>query len=197
MLRAVPQTVSDMPNPGEITQLLAGWSEGDEAALEKLLPMVYDELHRLANAYMRRERIDHTLQTTALVHEAYLRLVDQQNVRWQTRAHFFAVAARVMRNILVDYARSRGRAKRGEGKPGVPLGEVAVMSDERADELVAVNTALDSLTAIDSRKGRVFELRYFGGMSIEEAAEALKVSPATVTRDWRMARAWLRRELGN
>jgi RNA polymerase sigma factor (TIGR02999 family) len=186
-----------MATPGEITQLLAGWSEGDEAALEKLLPLVYQELHRLANAYMRRERSDHTLQTTALVHEAYLRLVDQQNVRWQTRAHFFAVAARVMRNILVDYARSRGRAKRGDGRPGLPLGEVAVMSDERADELVAVSAALDSLTAIDGRKGRVFELRYFGGMSIEEAAEALKVSPATVTRDWRMARAWLRRELGN
>ena len=181
---------------GEITQLLTDWSEGNEAALKKLLPLVYGELHRLANAYMRRERQDHTLQTTALVHEAYLRLVGQQNVQWQTRAHFFAVAARVMRNILVDHARGRGRAKRGEGKPGLPLGDVAVMSDERADELVAVNTALDGLAAIDPRKGRVFELRYFGGMSVDEAAEALKVSPATVTRDWRMARAWLRRELG-
>jgi RNA polymerase sigma factor (TIGR02999 family) len=186
-----------MSAPGEITQLLADWSEGDEAALKKLLPLVYGELHRLANAYMRRERQDHTLQTTALVHEAYLRLVGQQNVRWQTRAHFFAVAARVMRNILVDHARGRGRAKRGDGKPELPLGDVAVMSDERADELVAVNTALDGLTAIDPRKGRVFELRYFGGLSTDEAAEALKVSPATVTRDWRMARAWLRRELGN
>jgi RNA polymerase sigma factor (TIGR02999 family) len=186
-----------MSAQGEITQLLADWGEGNEAALRKLLPLVYDELHRLANAYMRRERQDHTLQTTALVHEAYLRLVGQQNVQWQTRAHFFAVAARVMRNILVDYARGRGRAKRGDGLPPLPLGDVAVMSDERADELVAVNTALDSLTAIDPRKSRVFELRYFGGMSVDEAAEALKVSPATVTRDWRMARAWLRRELGN
>jgi len=186
-----------MSAQGEITQLLADWSEGNEAALKKLLPLVYGELHRLANAYMRRERQDHTLQTTALVHEAYLRLVGQQNVQWQTRAHFFAVAARVMRNILVDHARGRGRAKRGEGKAELPLGDVAVMSDERADELLAVNTALDSLTAIDPRKSRVFELRYFGGMSVDEAAEALKVSPATVTRDWRMARAWLRRELGN
>jgi RNA polymerase sigma factor (TIGR02999 family) len=186
-----------MSSTGEITRLLADWGEGDEAALKKLLPLVYDELHRLANAYMRRERQDHTLQTTALVHEAYLRLVGQQNVQRQTRAHFFAVAARVMRNILVDHARGRGRAKRGEGKPALPLGDVAVMSDEQADELVAVNTALDGLTAIDARKGRVFELRYFGGMSVDEAAEALKVSPATVTRDWRMARAWLRRELGN
>jgi len=186
-----------MSTQGEITQLLADWSEGDEAALKRLLPLVYGELHKLANLYMRRERQDHTLQTTALVHEAYLRLVGQQNVQWQTRAHFFAVAARVMRNILVDHARGRGRAKRGDGKPELPLGDAAVMSDERADELVAVNTALDSLTAVDPRKGRVFELRYFGGMSVDEAAEALRVSPATVTRDWRMARAWLRRELGN
>jgi RNA polymerase sigma factor (TIGR02999 family) len=185
-----------MSTHGEITRLLEDWNKGDESALQKLLPLVYGELHRLANAYMRRERRDHTLQTTALVHEAYLRLVGQRNVHWQTRVHFFAVAARVMRNILVDYARGRGRAKRGDGLPGLPLGEVAVMSEERAEELVAVNTALDGLTAVDPRKGRVFELRYFGGMSIDEAAEALRVSPATVTRDWRMARAWLRRELG-
>jgi RNA polymerase sigma factor (TIGR02999 family) len=196
MLRRSSPESRIMSTQGEITRLLADWSNGDEASLEKLFPLVYDELHRLANAYMRGERHDHTLQTTALVHEAYLRLVGQQNARFQTRAHFFAVAARVMRNILVDYARGRGRAKRGDGVRSLPLGEVAVMSDERADELVAVNTALDSLTAIDQRKGKVFELRYFGGMSIEEAAEALKVSPATVTRDWKMARAWLRRELG-
>jgi RNA polymerase sigma factor (TIGR02999 family) len=182
---------------GEITQLLAEWGEGDEAALKRLLPLVYDELHRLANAYMRRERQDHTLQTTALIHEAYLRLVGQRNVQWQTRAHFFAVAARVMRNILVDHARGHGRAKRGAGQPNLPFGDVAVMSEERADELVAVNTALDVLTSLDPRKGRVFELRYFGGMSVDEAAETLKVSPATVARDWKMARAWLRRELGN
>jgi len=186
-----------MPDPSEITQLLEDWSGGDEAALKKLFPLVYPELHRLASAYMRRERQDHTLQTTALVHEAYLRLVGQQNVRWQTRAHFFAVAARVMRNILVDYARGRGRAKRGDGLRGLPLSDVAVMSDERADELLAVNRALDTLTSLDPRKSKVFELRYFGGMSVEEAAEAVKISPATVTRDWRMARAWIRRELGD
>jgi RNA polymerase sigma factor (TIGR02999 family) len=146
---------------------------------------------------MRRERPDHLLQTTALVHEAYLRLVDQKSVRWQTRAHFFAVAAQVMRHILVDYARGRQRAKRGSGVAEVPLHDVAALSDRRVDELLAVHSALDSLSAQDPRKGRVFELRYFGGMSVEEAAEALKVSPATVARDWRMAKAWLRREIGD
>jgi RNA polymerase sigma factor (TIGR02999 family) len=144
---------------------------------------------------MRREQPGSILQTTALVHEAYLRLVDQKNVRWQTRAHFFAVAARVMRHILVDYARGRQRAKRGGGLSDVPLEDVAVLSDARTDELVAVNSALDNLTTLDPRKARVFELRYFGGMSVDEAAEALKVSPATVARDWRLAKAWLRREI--
>jgi RNA polymerase sigma factor (TIGR02999 family) len=185
-----------MPANGEITRLLADWSQGDEAALKKLFPLVYGELHRLAHAYMRRERQDHTLQTTGLVHEAYLRLVGQPDAPWQARAHFFAVAAQVMRNILVDYARGRGRAKRGDGVRSLPLSEAAIMSDERADELLAVNTALDGLTALDPRKSRVFELRYFGGMSVDETAEVLKISAATVTRDWRMARAWLRRELG-
>jgi RNA polymerase sigma-70 factor (ECF subfamily) len=146
---------------------------------------------------MRRERPDHTLQTTALVHEAYLRLVGQQNARWQTRVHFFAAAAQVMRHILVDHARGRRRAKRGEGMPELSLDEAVVLSAERADELLAVNDALIGLTALDPRKGRVFELRYFGGMSVDEAAEALKVSAATVARDWRMAKAWLRREMGN
>lgn len=196
-LRPITPDRLAMPDPSEITQLLEDWSGGDEAALKKLFPLVYGELHRLASAYMRRERQDHTLQTTALVHEAYLRLVGQQNVRWQTRAHFFAVAARVMRNILVDYARGRGRAKRGDGLRSLPLSDVAVMSDERADELLAVNRALDTLTSLDPRKSKVFELRYFGGMSVEEAAEAVKISPATVARDWRMARAWIRRELGD
>jgi RNA polymerase sigma factor (TIGR02999 family) len=180
----------------EITQLLTDWSRGDESAVSKLFPLVYGQLHRLASAYMRRERKDHTLQTTALVHEAYLRLVDQHNLNWQTRAHFFAVAARVMRNILVDYARGRGRAKRGAGLSELPLAEVAVMSDERVDELIAVDVALNTLAAVDPRKSKVFELRYFGGMSVDEAAEAMRVSPATVARDWRMARAWMRRELG-
>jgi len=184
-----------MATQSEITRLLADWSKGDQAALERLLPLVYDELHRLARSYMRHERPDHTLQTTALVHEAYLRLVGQQNARWQTRVHFFAAAAQVMRHILVDHARGRMRAKRGEGVAEVSLTEVAVISEERADTLLAVNDALISLTALDPRKGRVFELRYFGGMSVDEAAEALQVSPATVARDWRMAKAWLRREM--
>lgn len=186
-----------MSAQSEITGLLTDWSKGDQTALDKLLPLVYDELHRLASGYMRRERPDHTLQTTALVHEAYLRLVGQRNARWQTRVHFFAAAAQVMRHILVDHARSRRRAKRGEGLVELPLEDAAVLSEERADELLAVNDALTGLAALDPRKGRVFELRYFGGMSVDEAAEALKVSPATVARDWRMAKAWLRREMGS
>ena len=184
-----------MVGPTEITRLLSEWRAGDQAALEKLVPLVYQELHRLATGYLRRERPDHTLQATALVHEAYLRLVGQENAPWQTRAHFFAAAAQVMRHILVDHARGRRRAKRGQGQAAVPLEEAAVFSDSRADELLAVNDALISLTAQDPRKGRVFELRYFGGMSVDEAAEALKVSPATVARDWRMAKAWLSREI--
>ena len=184
-----------MSVPGEITGLLADWSSGNQAALDRLLPVVYDELRRLASAYMRRERPDHLLQTTALVHEAYLRLVDSTNTNYETRTHFFAVAAQVMRHILVDYARGRRRVKRGEGRPAVSLSDVAVLSDDRAEEVTAVNSALEKLTALDSRKGRVFELRYFGGMSVEETATVLKVSPVTVARDWRMAKAWLRREI--
>lgn len=184
-----------MSSPGEITHLLAQWSSGNHAALDSLLPVVYEELHRLASHYMRQESPDHLLQTTALVHEAYLRLVDQRNVNYQSRSQFFALAAQVMRHILVDYARGRDRVKRGDGVPPIPLDDVALLSDDRAEELIAINTALESLTAIDPRKGRVFELRYFGGMSVEEAAEALKVSPVTVARDWRMAKAWLRREI--
>jgi RNA polymerase sigma-70 factor (ECF subfamily) len=184
-----------MPGSDEITGLLVDWSHGDESAVAKLFPLVYDELHRLASSYMRRERQDHTLQTTALVHEAYLRLVNQQDLNLQTRVHFFAVAARVMRNVLVDYARGRSRAKRGEGVPELPLEEVAIISDERADELIAIDLALNSLATLDPRKSRVFELRYFGGMSVDEAAAAMKISPATVARDWKMARAWMRREL--
>ncbi len=184
-----------MTDPGEITRLLADWGRGSQAALDRLLPLVYDELHRLASGYMRRERPNHMLQTTALVHEAYLRLVDSPNINYDTRTHFFAVAARVMRHILVDYARGRQRAKRGEGVPALALNDVAVFSDDRAEQVIAVNSALEKLTALDARKGRVFELRYFGGMSVEEAATALKVSPVTVARDWRMAKAWLRREI--
>jgi RNA polymerase sigma factor (TIGR02999 family) len=184
-----------MSAANEITRLLAAWTAGDQAALDKLLPLVYDELRRIAGAYMRRERPDHMLQTTALVHEAYLRLVEQQHVRWQSRAHFFAIAAQVMRRILVDHARSLRRAKRGKGLAGLPIHDVAILSDERAEELIAIDALLENLTTIDARKSRVFELRYFGGMSVDEAAEVLKVSPATVARDWRMAKAWLRREL--
>ena len=186
-----------MSTQTDITRLLADWSKGDQAALDKMLPLVYDELHRLASSYMRRERPDHTLQTTALVHEAYLRLVDQQNARWQTQVHFFAAAAQVMRHILVDHARGRRRAKRGDGMQKVSLDEAGIMSEDRADTLLAVDDALISLTALDPRKSRVFELRYFGGMSVDEVAEALKVSSATVARDWRMAKGWLRREMGN
>lgn len=184
-----------MSSPGEITRLLAEWNAGSQAALDDLLPMVYEELRRLASNYMRRESPDHLLQTTALVHEAYLRLVDRRNGNYLSRGQFFAVAAQVMRHILVDYARGRRRAKRGDGVPLVSLDDVAVLSDDRIEELLAINTALQGLTAIDPRKGRVFELRYFGGMSIEETAQTLNVSPVTIARDWRMAKAWLRREM--
>ena len=185
-----------MPSADPITRLLADWRSGNQAALDQLLPLVYEELRRLAKRQMRREAPGHLLQTTALVHEAYLRLVDQNQIGWQTRAHFYAVAAQVMRHILVDYARGRRRAKRGEGVPAMSLDEVAVLSDDRVEEVIGVHVALERLSMLDPRKGRVFELRYFGGMSIDEAADVLQVSPATVARDWRMAKAWLRRAIG-
>lgn len=183
--------------PGETTRLLAEWREGNHAALDRLLPIVYGELRRLASSYMRAERPDHLLQTTALVHEAYLRLIDQQDATYETRNHFFAVAAQIMRHILVDYARTRSRAKRGGGAPTVPLEDVALISPERAEELIAVDAALESLMAFDPRKGQTFELRHFGGLSVEEVAGVLKVSPATVARDWRLAKAWLRRAMAS
>jgi RNA polymerase sigma-70 factor, ECF subfamily len=179
--------------PGELTLLLSRWRAGDQAAFDRLLPIVYEELRRLASSYMRAERADHLLQTTALVHEAYLRLVDHPEVSYETRTHFFAVAAQVMRHVLVDYARARRRAKRGGGTPPLPLEDIAIVSDERTEEVIAVDSALESLMAFDMRKGRIFELRHFGGLSVDEAAEVLQVSPATVARDWRMAKAWLRR----
>ncbi len=179
-----------MSGPQEITRLLAEWSAGNESALDRLLPLIYDELRRTASSHMRRESPDHILQTTALVNEAYLRLVKQRNVQWRTRVQFFALAAQVMRHVLVDYARGVRRVKRGHGAPLVPLDDVAVVSEQRAEELISVNSALDHLTALDARKGKVFELRYFAGMSVDEAAEALHVSAATVARDWRMAKAW-------
>jgi len=180
--------------PQEVTQLLAAWSGGDRSALERLLPLVADELHRLAHRYMNREREGHTLQTTALVNEAYLKLIDQRNVHWQNRAHFFGIAAQIMRRILIDHARRHLCPQRGGGNT-ISLDEVAVISDGRAAELVALDDALISLAKVDERKSRVVELRYFGGLSVEEIAEVLAVSPDTITRDWRRAKAFLRREL--
>jgi|SRR5579871_566023 len=184
-----------MSRTGEITGLLAQWSTGDQAALDALVPILYDELRRMASNYMRSERADHLLQTTALVHEAYLRLVGRENVECRTRAGFFTVAAQVMRHVLVDDARGRHRAKRGDGVPPLRLDEAALVSDDRAAEIIAIDSALDSLASFDGRKASVFEMRYFGGMSVEEVAETLGVSPVTVARDWRMAKVWLRREM--
>ena len=181
--------------PNEVTQLLVSWSNGDTAALEQLIPLVYAELRRLARRHMGRENPGHTLQTSALINEAYVKLVDQQNVQWQNRAHFFAVAAQVMRHILIDHARRYQYAKRGAGARKVPLEDVEVMTDGRASELVALDEALTGLSALDPRKSRIIELRFFGGLSIDETAEVMKVSPITVMREWRAARAWLRREM--
>ena len=182
---------SSTPSPQEMTALLAAWSDGDQEALDRLLPLVERELHRLAHHYMSREREGHTLQTTALVNEAYLKLCDQTRVRWQNRAHFFAIAAQTMRRILIDHARSRKYEKRGGGAHALPLDEAAFISDERADELVSLDDALAALERLDPRKARVVELRYFGGLSVEETAEVLKVSRSTVLHDWNMAKAWL------
>ena len=174
-----------------MTDLLAAWSDGDREALDRLLPLVERELHRLAHHYMSREREGHTLQTSALVNEAYLKLCDQTRVRWQNRAHFFAIAAQTMRRILIDHARSRRVDKRGGGARPLPLDEAALISDERADELVALDEALAELERVDPRKARVVEMRYFGGLTMEEIADVLKVHVNTVTREWSAARAWL------
>lgn len=178
----------------EVTRLLEQWRQGDQTALRELTPLVYDELRRLAHGYMRRERPG-TLQTTALVHEAYLRLVDQQNVAWQSRAHFVAVSAQAMRHILIDYARQKQAAKRGGSAQKVPLDEAAVASVERTADLVALDDALKALAELYPRRARIVELRYFGGMNNREMAEVLGISEATVERDWRYAKAWLYREL--
>lgn len=183
------------PSPNEVTQLLVAWSNGDSAARDALMPLVHDELRRLAHRYMGRERGNHTLQTSALVNEAYLRLIDQKDVQWQNRAHFFGIAAQMMRRILVDYARKRGFAKRGGNLQPVPLDQVMIVSPERAAEVVALDDALKSLAEFDQRKSQIIELRFFGGLSIEETAEVLDVSPGTVMRDWTFAKAWLRREI--
>jgi RNA polymerase sigma-70 factor (ECF subfamily) len=184
------------PPATQITRLLNDWSNGDQAALDQLLPLVYEELRRLAHHYMRQERAGHTLQTTALVNEAYLRLADCEWMRWQDRAHFFAVSAQLMRRILVDHARTRRRLKRGGGATKVSLGASGVMSPQRSEELLALDEALTRLAAVDPRKSRVVELRLFGGLDNNEVAAVLKISINTVTRDWNMAAAWLRRELG-
>jgi len=175
----------------ELTQLLVDWGNGDKAALDQLMPLVYGELRRLAHHYMRGERPGHTLQTTALINEAYLRLIDYRKMQWQDRAHFFAVAAQVMRRILVDSARSRHEEKRGGGVQELSLDEAAVVSQKKSAEVVAVDDALKDLSALDPRKSQIVELRYFGGLNIEETAEVLGISPTTVQREWRSAKAWL------
>jgi RNA polymerase sigma-70 factor (ECF subfamily) len=188
-----------MPTPSthEVTQLLLDWSDGDQAAFDALMPLVYDELRQMAHRYMSRERPGHTLQTTALVSEAYLRLVDQKRVHWQNRAHFFAVAAQAMRRILIDYARKQRYAKRGGGAPKISLEEAAVMSQERAADLVALDQALITLASLDPQQSRVVELRFFGGLTIEETAEVLRLSVDMVKREWATAKAWLSREMSN
>jgi len=186
-------SVPNRPSLEQVTELLTAWSEGDRSALEKLLPLVEKELHRLAHRYMSRERNDHTLQTTALVNEAYLKLVDQR-VSWRNRAHFFAIAAQIMRRILIDHARKHLGPQRGGGKV-VALEEVPLITNDRATELVALDEALAELARLDSRKATVVELRYFGGLDVNEIAAVIKVSPDTVTREWRRAKAFLHREL--
>ncbi len=181
--------------PKELSSLLRAWSGGDQAALDKLIPLVYDELHRLAHRYMARERAGHTLQTTALVNEAYLRLLDADQIRWKDRAHFFAISAKLMRRILVDFARTRSYQKRGGNVTKVTLDETCVIVCSTNEDLVKLDDALNALAEFDQRKANVVELRFFGGLSVEETAELLKVAPITVMRDWNMAKLWLLREL--
>jgi len=181
----------------DVTNLLDAWSGGDSEALAELIPLVYDELRRMARRYMQSQPSGHTLQTTALIHEAYLKLADNKVKHFTNRSHFFAVAANAMRHILVDHARSRQSEKRGGGAQVIALDDAPIVSVERASEIVALDDALKNLSAIDERKSRVVELRYFGGLSVEETAEVLKVSPETIARDWRFAKTWLLRELSN
>src|SRR5437762_12667521 len=183
-----------VPSTKEVTELLLDWSDGNQVALDRLTPLVYEELHRLAHQHMKRERRyqqGHTMQTSALVNEAYLRLIDQREVHWQNRAHFFSIASRLMRRILVDHARSHQYAKRGGGAHKVSLDEGAVVAKEQAADLIALDDALLSLAALDERKSQIVELRFFGGLSVEETAEALTPSTRTVMREWNMAKAWL------
>jgi RNA polymerase sigma factor (TIGR02999 family) len=182
------------PSPNEVTGLLIAWGNGDQAALDELIPLVYGELRRLAGSYMRREGQDNTLQTSALINEAYLRLVNQESIHWQNRAHFFGVAARLMRQILVDHARSRSRAKRGGRAQMVSLAEPAAMSQEVV-EVIALDKALSNLAEMDPRKCQIVEMKFFGGLTTEEVAEVLKVTPRTIEREWRKAKAWLHRAI--
>jgi RNA polymerase sigma-70 factor (ECF subfamily) len=181
--------------PEEVSKLPVDWSSGDRDILDKMMPLVYEELRRLAHGYMARERVGHTLQTTALVNEVYLKLANKEGMRLQNRAHFLVVAARQMRYILVDYARGHAREKRGGDVNKVPLDEALVVSEEHSTEMLALDEALTNLASFDQRKSRIAELRFFAGMTVDETADALSVSPETVNRDWRLAKVWLRKEL--
>jgi RNA polymerase sigma factor (TIGR02999 family) len=185
------------PIKRNITEILRQWSDGKQEALDELMPLVYAELHRQAARYLRRERTNHTLQTTSLIHEAYLKLIDQRDVNWESRTHFFAIAAQAMRRILVDYAKTRNREKRGGAEENLPLEEALQVQakEEKSVDLIALDNALIKLAEIDEQQARVVELRYFADLTLEETAEALQISRATVTRDWSMAKAWLLREL--
>jgi RNA polymerase sigma-70 factor (ECF subfamily) len=182
--------------PADITGLLVSWREGNRAALDALLPLIQRELTQIARRHLGRERQNHTMQPSSLVQEAFLRLLPSPDVEWQNRAHFFAIASKVMRHVLVDHARQRSRAKRGGAAAHIPMDVAAVLSPDQVEEVVAIDLALQRLAAVDERKSQVLEMRFFGGLSVEETAEALGVAPNTVTRDWNFARAWLRRELG-
>ena len=186
-----------MISPASITKLLIKWGDGDQAAFDELLPQVYDHLRRLAHYYLRQERPDHTLEATALVHEAYLRLIGETEINWQNRAHFFGIAAVRMRHILVEHARNRQAAKRGGGEYRLSLSKANRLAEKRDVNLLALDDALQRLEGLDEQKSRIVELRYFGGLTIEETAEVLRISPATVKREWSMARAWLRSEISN
>jgi RNA polymerase sigma-70 factor, ECF subfamily len=179
----------------QVTEVLLRWSSGDQEAKARLTTLVYDELRRLASRYMGRERKDHTLQTTALVHEAYLRLVDQEKIQWQNRSHFFAIAAQLMRQILVDHARKHRSSKRGGSVFRLSLDEATIAAEQHPEDVIALHEALEELASIDPRKSQIIELRFFGGLTVEETAEVLKISPVTIMREWRLARAWLYREL--
>jgi RNA polymerase sigma factor (TIGR02999 family) len=190
--------MSPMPSTrnGDVTRLLSDWSNGDRHALDELLPLVYDELRHLANAYLKRERDGHTLQSTALVHEAFLRLVNQHDVQWQGRAHFFGIAAQMIRRILVDHARAQRAAKRGAGAVRIELGEELAVAQQRDLDLIALDDALERLATMDGRQSRIVELRFFAGLSVEDTADVMGISTATVKREWSSARAWLFREVG-